>query len=172
MKKRIIKKYHLKDEIKGGLILAFMGLCIFTTLFYQAEKVEEERQQKENDAIQVAVILRDRKKKIITKKWRKEKMKVKNFYSKNQFILEDNKKAIFQSYNSIILQYNKEKKSLFLGKDWNYSNTTRKYLYLFIDEMLPYNESTKELINTKHANNRKEAIKKLINDKKIAVKNI
>lgn len=99
-------------------------------------------------------------------------MKVKNFYSKNQFILEDNKKRVFQSYNSTILTYNKDKKALFLGKDWDYSNTTRKYLYLFIDEMLPYNENTKELINTKHANNRKEAIKKLINDKKIAVKNI
>lgn len=55
MKKRVTKKYHLKDEIKGGLIFVFMGICIFTTLFYQAERVEEERQQKENDAIQIAV---------------------------------------------------------------------------------------------------------------------
>lgn len=55
MEKRIVKKYHVKDEIQGALIVAFMGLCIFTTLFYQAEKVEEERQQKEKDAIKIAV---------------------------------------------------------------------------------------------------------------------
>ena len=55
MEKRIVKKYHVKDEIQGALIFAFMGLCIFTTLFYQAEKVEEERQQKEKDAIEIAV---------------------------------------------------------------------------------------------------------------------
>lgn len=55
MKKRVIKKYHLKDEIKGGLIFAFIGLCIFTTLFYQAERVEEERQQKENENTVVSV---------------------------------------------------------------------------------------------------------------------
>lgn len=99
-------------------------------------------------------------------------MKVKNFYSMNQFILEDKKKRTFQSYNSTILLYDKEKELVTLGKDWNYSNTTRKYLYLFIDEMIPYNEKTKELINTKNERNRKEAIKKLINDKKIIVKNI
>lgn len=55
MEKRVIKKYHLKDEIKGALIFAFMGLWIFIILFYQSEKVEEERQQKEKDAIEIAV---------------------------------------------------------------------------------------------------------------------
>ena len=55
MEKRVIKKYHVKDEIKGALIFAFMGLWIFTILFYQSEKVEEERQQKEKDAIEIAV---------------------------------------------------------------------------------------------------------------------
>ena len=47
MKKRIKKKYHLKDEVQGLLILAFIGICIFSTLFYQAEKVENEKQEKE-----------------------------------------------------------------------------------------------------------------------------
>ena len=55
MEKRVIKKYHVKDEIQGALIFAFIGLWIFTILFYQAEKVEEERQQKEKDAIEIAV---------------------------------------------------------------------------------------------------------------------
>lgn len=97
-------------------------------------------------------------------------MKVKQLKNKNQFIMEDNKKIIFQSYESIIAIYDKKKEIITLGKNWNYSNTTIKHLYILIDEILPYNENLKDLINTKYKKNRKKAIQKLINDKKINYK--
>ena len=97
-------------------------------------------------------------------------MKVKNLCNKNQFIMEDDKKIIFQSYDSIIAIYNKKKETIILGKNWNYSNTTRKHLYIFIDQELPLNENTKELINTKYTNNRKKSIQELIDNKKINYK--
>lgn len=70
------------------------------------------------------------------KKARKNReMKVKQFYNKNQFVIIDNenKKTYFQSYNSLIA-FIDESGNLTLGKDWNYSTTTAKHLYLFIDE--------------------------------------
>lgn len=99
-------------------------------------------------------------------------MKVRQLENKNQFVLEDEKKLIFQSYESTIAIYNKRNKTIIFGKNWDYSNTTRKHLYIFIDEELPLNENTKELIETKYTNNRKKAIQQLINDKKLIVKNI
>ena len=99
-------------------------------------------------------------------------MKVKQLENKNQFILEDDKKLIFQSYESTIAIYDKKKQNIIFGEDWDYSNTTRKHLYIFIDQKLPLNENTNELIKTKYTNNRKKAIQQLINDKKLIVKNI
>lgn len=60
-------------------------------------------------------------------------MQLKQFHNKNQFIIIDGQKTYFQSYESTIACYDDETKKLTLGKDWNYSNTTRKHLYLFID---------------------------------------
>lgn len=49
----------------------------------------------------------------------------------NQFIgyTEDGK--FFQSYDSLIATMNYSNKELALYPDWDYSNTTRKYLYQF-----------------------------------------
>ncbi len=41
-------------------------------------------------------------------------MKVRQLENKNQFVMEDNKKIIFQSYESTIVVYNKDKKALCL----------------------------------------------------------
>ena len=89
-------------------------------------------------------------------------MKVRNLENKNQFILEDEKTIIFQSYDSTIAIYNKNSKVIVLGRDWDYSKTTLKHLYLFIDEIIDYNEKTRDLINTRLKSNRKKAIQKLI----------
>ena len=89
-------------------------------------------------------------------------MKVKQLENKNQFIMENNEKIIFQSYNSIIAVYNKKTLSFKLGKDWNYSRTTLKHLYIFIDRYVPVMQSA-SFYNSK---NKKEFIQKLI-DKKI-----
>jgi hypothetical protein len=66
---------------------------------------------------------------------------VKNFYTKNQFIIEMEKGIIFQSYNSIIVVQTKNK--TYLNKEfWDYSKTTGKYRNLFLKE-------TKEVIKKK-----------------------
>lgn len=41
MKKRIIKKYHLKESVKGGICLLMLGALIITFLFIQADRVEK-----------------------------------------------------------------------------------------------------------------------------------
>ena len=61
-------------------------------------------------------------------------MKVRQLENKNQFIMEDNEKAIFQSYNSIVAIYNKKTNTLTFGKNWDYSHTTLKHLYIFINQ--------------------------------------
>lgn len=91
-------------------------------------------------------------------------MKVEQFEVKNQFILEDDKQLIFQSYNSIIAVYDKENDEMVLGYDWNYSTTTSKYLYKFIDTYFYYGNSkykdlSKDLCNS---NNKRNTIKKAI----------
>ena len=67
-------------------------------------------------------------------------MKIEQFKTKNQFILRDyeNKKTYFQSYNSMIALINNIDDTITLGKDWHYSTTTSKYLYMFLDEEASY----------------------------------
>lgn len=69
-------------------------------------------------------------------------MKVENMVSErsgrevaNQFIIRDDNKIVFQSYNSIIAVIDNSKTGadrLTLGCDWDYSNTTMKYLNKFL----------------------------------------
>ena len=55
MKKRIIKKYRLKESVKGGICLLVLGALIITFLFIQAERVEriENTGDTENKIVQV-----------------------------------------------------------------------------------------------------------------------
>ena len=68
-------------------------------------------------------------------------MKIEQFYNKNQFILRDyeNKKTYFQSYNSMIALIDDIDNTLILGCDWDYSKTTLKHLYIFLEQELNYN---------------------------------
>lgn len=68
-------------------------------------------------------------------------MKVKNLISnrsgktvRNQFVIIDseNNTIFFQSYDSVVAKVAPD--GLTLGKDWDYSNTTLKYLYAFLRE--------------------------------------
>ncbi len=88
-------------------------------------------------------------------------LRVAQFYNKNQFIYDDDNKAIFQSYDSVIAIYNKKTLSLKLGKDWDYNNTTRKHLLLFIHDFCRYYPYDTIL----YASNKRKAIKKMIDDK-------
>lgn len=68
-------------------------------------------------------------------------LKVSNFRGvKNQFIIEDKGKIILQSYDSFICELKireiQGNKIVKLGKNWNYSRTTLKYLKQFLEEYL------------------------------------
>lgn len=55
----------------------------------------------------------------------------------NQFIINSNNAVIFQSYDSVIaiVDYDAQGAAeLTLGKNWDYSTTTAKYLYEFLNE--------------------------------------
>lgn len=55
MKKRIIKKYRLKESVKGGICLLVLGAFIVAVLFIQADRVEkiENTGDTENKIVQV-----------------------------------------------------------------------------------------------------------------------
>lgn len=59
--------------------------------------------------------------------------KVEQFHVKNQFLIKDDNKTIFQSYNSIIAVNEAGKITLDSDK-WDYSKTTGKYRNLFLGE--------------------------------------
>ena len=102
-------------------------------------------------------------------------MKVENFYNKNQFIiLGGDAKITFQSYNSIIAKIDKNG-TLWLGSDWNYSKTTLKHLYLFINDYFNELEDfTQKLFGYEFnaSKNKKAYIQKLIDDEKIFIKKL
>lgn len=86
-------------------------------------------------------------------------MKVSQFYNKNQFVIEGQSVTTFQSYDSTIAIID-SKDHLTLGRDWDYSNTTRKHLYLFLNDY-SYNATIQEALQ--EANKRK-AIQYLIDE--------
>ena len=93
-------------------------------------------------------------------------MKVTNFYdNKNQYIIEGEKGIYFQSYESIVAKIEKNG-ILKLGTNWDFSKTTLKYLYKFIEENKNklcdclYND----LKNLTDVKNKKNYIQKLLND--------
>lgn len=94
-------------------------------------------------------------------------MKIKQFEVENQFVLENDEQLIFQSYDSIIAVYNKKSHEITLGRDWDYSKTTSKYLYKFLDTYFCYDYKLqdeliaiiKKLTNTK---NKKQLIREAI----------
>lgn len=65
-------------------------------------------------------------------------MKVEQFYSLNQFHLYNNDNIdILQSYDSEVVEIIKatgEPQRITLGKNWDFSRTTSKYVYTFLDE--------------------------------------
>jgi len=59
--------------------------------------------------------------------------KIKNYYVKNQFIIETGKGTIFYSYNTKIVAII-ENQVYLDEKYWNYSRTTIKYRNMFLEE--------------------------------------
>lgn len=60
----------------------------------------------------------------------------------NHFIMTDGNKKILQSYDSIVAVVDRNAEGsniLTLGKDWDYSRTTMKYVHQFIKQTLGWN---------------------------------
>lgn len=51
----------------------------------------------------------------------------------NQFVLDNANATYFQSYDSVVAKV--DKNGLTLSDYWDYSNTTRKHLYIFLKDM-------------------------------------
>lgn len=100
-------------------------------------------------------------------------MKVEQFYNKNQFVIFGGDAMVtFQSYNSIIANID-NRGTLNIFEDWNYSKTTLKHLYLFLnDYKYLASDFTKNLIDkVLKSTNKRQAIQKLIDDEIIFVTN-
>lgn len=93
--------------------------------------------------------------------------KVEQFYNKNQFIIKGGDGVTFQSYESTIANINKGGK-LTLFSDWDYSHTTLKHLYLFLNDYRSNLEQgiRESLWELSEAKNKRQFIQNLI-DKKI-----
>lgn len=95
-------------------------------------------------------------------------MKTQNFYTKNQFIIEDdNNNLTFQSYDSEIA--NIKDGVLTLHTNWDYSLTTQKYLYMFLSEYaykIHDLELRSVIVNMmKYCNNKRQHLQALIDIK-------
>ena len=89
-------------------------------------------------------------------------MKVEQFYNKNQFRIYGEGKNIFQSYDSTIAII--EKGMLILGLHWDYSKTTLKHLYLFLNNYYFGIDNKKYIYEALHSNNKRKAIQNLIDN--------
>ena len=90
-------------------------------------------------------------------------MKVNQFHNKNQFHMTDGKTDVLQSYDStvvIVNRYTRENGSHYneitLGKDWDYSRTTSKHVYMFLKEVAG--------VSFDYINNKKAHVEKLIDE--------
>lgn len=86
-------------------------------------------------------------------------MQVKQFYNKNQFLIEDdNNNKFFQSYNSKIAKMDYTNNILTIYTNWDYSQTTLKHFYLFLSD---YVYQIYKLIE--NSKNKKSDFEKLLN---------
>ncbi len=83
-------------------------------------------------------------------------------YNNNNLIFKDSKYLYLISYNSVIAKYDKLSDKLTLFKNWDFSSTTTKYLYRFIN-FYYYDLTTIQ--------NKKALIIEWIKNKKITYKN-
>lgn len=91
----------------------------------------------------------------------------------NQTILENDKTIKFFSYNTLIatIKKNKQNDNLQFTSKWDYSKTTIKYLYQFLNEyknQIACNIYTK-VVNALDSTNKKVSFKNLIDSKYIKV---
>lgn len=81
-------------------------------------------------------------------------MKVKNLEGNsgraipNQFVIKDDNKKIFQSYDSVIVEvkWHDDFCKVNVGYDWDYSRTTSKYFKIFLMDEIGLNDEEVEQI--------------------------
>ena len=96
-----------------------------------------------------------------------------NTLKTNQIVITDKGESTFLSYGTKIARINTNKKNnnLAFTKFWDYSQTTTKYLYQFLNDYkndLSNNIYT-SILNALKSNNKKQAFSKLINNKIIKI---
>ena len=91
-----------------------------------------------------------------------ENVKVEQFYAANQFVIWGNGATYLQSYSSLVVKITGNSyanETITLGRDWDYSTTTSKYVYLFLEEYTN--------INFYGISNKRQYVRKLIKEGKI-----
>lgn len=78
-------------------------------------------------------------------------MKAYNLCRNCNVIIDNDDMVYCQSYNSIVAVFNSQKNTLILGRDWDYSITTLKHLYRFLESCVP-----------RYAHSKKKDLSKLI----------
>ena len=80
----------------------------------------------------------------------------------NQFVIEVARGYVFQSYDSVIAFADKKENKVYVTKEWNYSKTTRKHLYIFLrDYCGACGELRKKDIEYKFKHGKYELVKEL-----------
>lgn len=63
----------------------------------------------------------------------------------NQFVIRTTKAVYFQSYRSVVCKREgDETGKIILSQHWDYSNTTRKHLYIFLRDYTCYKVRSKQ----------------------------
>lgn len=70
----------------------------------------------------------------------------------NQFLIYQNENVIFQSYYSTIAKIDKNNNLILDSNRWDYSRTTLKYLYNFIEQFKGFRPNKKSLTELIEAN--------------------
>lgn len=96
-----------------------------------------------------------------------------NTLKTNQIVITDKGESTFLSYGTEIARINTNKKNnnLTFTKFWDYSQTTTKYLYQFLNDYKSdlSNNIYTNILNALKSNNKKQAFLKLIENKIIKV---
>ena len=86
------------------------------------------------------------------------------YAARNQFQITTPKAYFFQSYNSVVCRIDRNTKKITLSQHWDYSDTTRRYLYIFLR-----NHGYSDLLN-RNRKNKANTIRKAIANNEIILR--
>lgn len=69
-------------------------------------------------------------------------------YAPNQFVIkaDGGDKIFFQSYESMVALYDRKNRKLYVSRFWDYSNTTRKHFYIFLNDYTNVRGNRKDVL--------------------------